>query len=1651
MRLLKLLRFLPALGLAAVALGQTTYSQQVTTIRAGVLLLDGNTTAGTAPVQQSNSTPFVWYNLDGSPVKPAGWTFLNPSASSQATDAMNARWTALSAVVGGSAPTAGDRLTKSEAGYWEVFLSGTSDETLASFDVLSVSLYDKISLSPLERERLRRFVDQGGVLWVDLRTNVAPDYVDFLNPLPLALKLDPTAAAGPLSLDYLSPLLNQPNVLDNAAISSAQVIGSGNLLGITDGDLGALTEIEETIPGDIIQMHAVAADSTGVTLGMAKIGDGYLVVTARGTATAANQAISNDAYQANNQFYALTPTYDLSALSADKLLINAISLPTSRQMGGGGSRQRNGSPVDVGAPLLKRFDAPLTAGTPGTLNNYPPALYKGLVVVSVNDGASSHIYVYNAKPGADVDGTGTGDKGIADFKYGQPMDLIWKSEAIPNGPISSPTCFQAVGGLANGATRDQVVVTAADGTLYSFPMYPTGALTSVVPEYTIVPGGGPGVLTTGVPGEGPYAPTYHEGWLFVADSQPGISNPYGRLWVADPSSATEVKNPLSLANFEIGGTAAGVAMNDISASPTVGYIPIQDNSGGVDKVVYVPTRPTTLGGDSSTAGLTSIWFGAKGEKPISASVTASDLVLTTRANAQTLSIFDPRLNPTDPGVSRLGVKLTMVHANGAPYTELEMAAIFTGTWSQVNGILYMDIVAGQDATLNTAFANGDGVRVDYTIDWTVSGATNQAIRGSLYFPDDHNHTRRVIGNLALSDKAVLFASVSSQDTGQPGGDLYALSENGRGTFRLLYRYSLYDLHTLIQLQTGPQPYRELFKDYDGVTSFAAPLQGSITNLTLMSPPAVQGSEVYVTAKGVKNGLVPVTVMMALKSDPEPVEIRTGDLNSGFQLIQEDTTTSTDRSNPASYNLLAVNQFTYTHDPNASFGLIHMDSLMSSVRGKIQNAFSTSQAIIIRNGANPDQLVEPSRDGTWSPLLWYSCFNGYSNSTAPVVTGPTLFFAGNSMLPSILTSSGFTAKGLLFAMNSDISVADPLNIPDPDRPWEAQVPMINNSNGFQVNPNMRWPQVVGVTDINSYTMRLLQTQLDSNATDALGLVAGEGTVASVGAELDPTNTIFTGPYTALHAFGLADFMIADEGRLARFDSTGNVLFSSDASLQTGPEGDISSVGDVHRLVRPVRAYPISSTDMIVVDPPSNRLSRMSVSGREIRSIDTILLDPSDPNDATHKGFRPEGFNTNEPLTFNHPSDAATYSEYVTVQTDPSTSTLGYQHTDGSFTHLALATVFPLSGARIEQAGDVEYWPHYIVADSGNKRLVDLIDRYQADPTTGQVIGGPLRLGTTAGPITSGTQATPQVGVLFSHSPAVFTGKNWNYNSVARVFIPGSGPNPDRYVVAAGVGSSTTTSTDIGMTSAGTTSEREEGTGNGGIVVFDGANSQVISSVAVPAEPAGVRYDYGIPGFTATGRPARTLTNPTNPKKLSGLTSVTMRNVPDGASSSKLAIMFTDASGVYEIMQTGPTTWAVDWMFTNDAYKVLRTVNAPFGGSGEPSLSLIVDGSNNPIVGPNPLGLHASFARRLPSNEVLIVNSYTGSLRSGDKFYGEVLQVNGDTDPNSSFSTQTWSSDNTVPGFSFNKVNWGFGTTSMRFVLPPIQGTRGIRTPVFADRR
>ena len=190
------------------------YALRSVPIRAGILLLDSATVSG-ASSEPANFAPYVWYNLDANQsIKPAGWYFYNPSAQATVTDEVRSRWTAVASVVGGGVPTLATTLTKRDAGYWEVRLSEVSDRQMAQYDVLLLAAHGNTSLKPLEREKLRRFVDRGGLLWIDVTgassINAAfGTSLDLVNGMPISFGLSKTSTGSDWT-DYQHPIFNYP-------------------------------------------------------------------------------------------------------------------------------------------------------------------------------------------------------------------------------------------------------------------------------------------------------------------------------------------------------------------------------------------------------------------------------------------------------------------------------------------------------------------------------------------------------------------------------------------------------------------------------------------------------------------------------------------------------------------------------------------------------------------------------------------------------------------------------------------------------------------------------------------------------------------------------------------------------------------------------------------------------------------------------------------------------------------------------------------------------------------------------------------------------------------------------------------------------------------------------------------------------------------------------------------------------------------------------------------------------------------------------------------------------------------------------------------------------------------------------------------------
>lgn len=1628
--------FLLAAVLATcLASAQQKYAQSTTTINAGIVIIDSDATSSNVPW---NHTPHAWYNLDrNTSIKPAEWVIDNPNHPGEVTSAIASRWSDAILNPAGGVPSVGSPISKGDSPYWEAFIDNMTDEQIARYDVLLLSAHGYIQLNSIEREKLRRFMDKGGILWIDVNTSTSfssgatQSNYDLVNNFPLPFKLGSGSAASP-SADYGHPLLDYPNQL--SFVDLAELPGLNPAAGIayvTASDLGSIVGIEEPVANDSFKLACIqGVAQTDQVISVGSVGAGYEVITSTDISTSLNGGADHGYYSlSSSSGTGGTPGSGVAGTNAAaKFAVNLISLAAGYAEQGKGPRKVGGSAIDVGAPLLQEFNASNGAtGFPpnGTQGYSPPTVFKGIIAIT----NGSNIYVYNANPSHSL---------AYDPLYGERdynvNDLVWQG-SVPGGAISSATCVEVPNTTNSALDRDQLWVVDSQGNLQEFNIFKhfsssAAPLTGITPDLTIAPPNGPASFDNGTQ-PGPYAPTFQDGLLFVSDMQESSGTYEGRVWIANPTDGSVLTDNSTTFPFTAGGTGNGI-VGESSGPATVGYIPIQDNSGGLDRVVYIPTAANAVAsGPNATAGVTSIWLGVKGEseQPGNISIAGNSLTITTRAASQGLEIYQPTTTDTNPTLLALGTKITITDGNGNAESSTTMADIFGSappTPSQGSGGTLQYTL--QDPSWFSTHTYG--IRLDYTIDWGAQSGTtltSQLTRGQFFLPDNPANSVhcRILDHLVLDPLGTLQLVTSTQQIGSAdtaGGSYFAIQEQGRGSFTVLTRWDLYDQHTISLNGSTDANWGATLNNFDPVASASLfGLGQQLSMLTFTSAPSVSNGVVYCTAQGFagatsnSSSQVPCTVLLAFKADPSVTEIRANDVGADATVLQPDLLRSSIKSAPDVFSVLQANQYTFEQQPGSDQGVFRINNLSSTNRGAILNCLSTSQPVVIRKNGAPDVLLEPDTTGsTWSPLLWYSVLTGVGFSgtpNTPIFAGPPFVSGGTVFIGAVSYLAGLQNTppslnqpiGLVFGISTQIAANDPSLITDTTRPWQKQLPEVLASgqvsiSNLQPNPDFVWPQLTGVTNFSELATRMKQAELGAS-TQNYGVIGGDG-------------MLFSWSDAGLFGFNRADFVVADSNRISDFDSSGNPIWSTDVSLSAGAQASFGSAANSSPVVNPSRAYPFGNGQVLAVDPGANRLAIIDQSGNEIRTIDHFVL---------NAGFTPDGYTAGEKTTFSSPRDAAVYSEYRASANNP-----------------------------FNNAAASEYWVHYVVADSGNYRLVELVDRFQYDPNTNQV-GSPIELGD-----------------LFGHSPKALSGGRFSYSSVARAYDPDA--TVANYVIAAGIGN-VTPITSANQVAFGAPR------GNGGIVVFGlqagygsasllAANNQVFNSFTLPSINTSNLFSPSAPpnaqspapelsgtfGGFASGAPS-TVGGTT--RAIGDLNSVTLREADLGTGPT-LYMMFTDSTGVYEVPM--PSAGAsvlpsLNWMLP-------RAVPVPLSAAPQspgtatyqeaPVYSVIRRSSANEPTTDDPLDFRPTYAERMGSGDVLVVNGYVGRYR---KEVGEI-PAPPSPDPDVPFSGEILvfeGHSGNAGAYDPTQVNLGFSSTSIKFELPPVEGARGLVLPVFAERR
>ncbi len=1472
-----------SIALAIGAFAQpTSYARKTTKINVGMLLIDSTSGPGGVP---TNADPYVFYNLERrADIKPAGWEFDNPLASGTITPQIQARWDAIYAGLGlGPGPfVTGQRLTKNMAAYWEVVLSQISPQAISLYDVLIVHAPGNIWINPIDRSKLQAFLDSGGVLWFDKSTSQT---VDAFRAFPIPF-LTTNAGANPVATQPEHPLFNYPHKIHagtaarlgshngNHAILPATLAGYG---------LAGYQNIVSTLFPDYTRINPVVVNSAGIVTGVAQVGNGLMIVTSGNVTSPINEptggtnlgGLGRNSGPIGGENFRNIPINEL------KFAYNVLALAAGHQALSKGSRRLNSSFDDLGAPLLETWsDTSLDLSQTNETNYVPPAIYKGLVFVTAGD----RVYAYKTDPNRDLDGDGLTDDGFPDYSYGVGRDLVWHSTPL-QAPLSSPVCAEVADPAAN-VPSDQVYVIDGAGRLHVFNALPKAAgillgPNPIPPVQTInAPGAAP-IIDLSQDNRGPYAPTFMEGLVYVYDMYSGgFGQRLGRVWVVNASALTLMQTGATPWALQGPGSPN---LAEPGGASTIGYIPTDDNPGGLDKVMYVTNRSTLTG---APVGVSSLWMGAKGESP-TVLKTPTSVNIITRAASKGLTLYLPGFE------SSYGIRIRLVDATtGEELPAAAFASYFTGAVIQ--------FAPGQlQCALSQPIPDTIGIRIDYHIDWGTGAANivSSVIRGQIFLPDDIQRRRYMQKSMALSPRGNLFVVTSNE---QNNGTLFCLREFSRGQYELVYRWDLHDGFTVAINNTQRVTVPSAIEDRDDLWRLLFPGPNPYPRLRRLhfhGSPVIRGDVLFLNVSADQQfGFFSTraTYLLAFDAAPSRIDIRLGEaLPAGLRVRQPDIARSTNKSNPEQFNLLQTNQA----DSEASSGVIRFRNMMSSTGGQMQNAFSTSMPIIVGGSGVPERLIDPNATGSrWSPLLWYFGISGFITDAPPMVMGSTIYQAGASTLPSLINGT-FPPVPLaaMFAMDTNISPNDDSIITVQGQPGLKQsrwlIEDLSAPGGFRSNPHVRWPSGEGIQNLGDFRVRLLQTLIGEGIADqGLGVIGGDGTLVAWANR-------------GIYAFRPAYTVIADEGRIVEVDSAGFVRWTSDLSynIQRGPT---DTVVQASKLERPTKVYKSSENEYVVVDTGADRVVVIDKGAGELRSIDRISLDLT---------FRPQGWLEGSAIQLRQPRDVSVWGDFVFPAANPFTGP-------------------PPTG--------MEYWVHYVIADTGNQRLIEVVDRYRTtiDANGNPVVGAPVR----------DAAGFNQFAKLVWHTPLDLSGKGWQYTAVQRFQVGVDALGNPLFVFIAGIGDAMPTRVSSGLDTPNAAGDRQAGGGPGGLLVFDavsGQGNQVINDIVLPD---GSR------------------------KRLFGINSVavrpiSLRAVVQNPNLLDYAVMITDATGVYEVRQVG-ANWQVIWMMSNAVYENIRGVR-----------------------------LRAVSAKRLTNGQVLMTNGFYGSTISGAPFYGEVVQWRDDYDP------------------------------------------------------
>jgi hypothetical protein len=573
-----------ALSVSVAQAASNVYSTESRQINAAVLYTgSGSATWGPNPINVGgiiyNDAPLfnLFYVMDQKlDLKPSGWTFRNPLAPSTVSLDLNTAWgtTGLYQV--------GSSVTPAMPFYWSLSLDTASMTDLMNYDVLFLPVTNTINfyIPSLQREKLRKFVDGGGTLWIEPSLTTTATFTNFFATTALGFS---TMKHGGLAFapDPAHPLLCRPLSLSfDDATKIASFNDSYNLLAhdgtcVSDGGSG--------LPDTNIFSTVLSANfgNTGFPIvSAAQYGSGQIVCCSAPLSElictpvmAGNKLpITNPAY-----FPLITPAYL-------KMAYNIVGWGSECRTFHQNSRHSGFSFDEIGNGMLPLWSYP--SSSPNTINT--TGLCSSPVFID-----DYLIYLDNANMMYAFDVSGR--RSMGKDSYGNPNPL-WHRQITANKACSSLTAaYVPVGG---GVAVPWVFVTSDNGKVYGIrvdlpglnPLEVFMGLSPQMPQFA-PPTGMPTLanMYNYIP-----APTCCDNTLYITGNDGtlrGFDFVKNGGWTGTASGAASPNNQ-----------NAPKFSGNSNFSPVVGCVH-EPTTGAVEKVLYISKEASASGGAGTGGGV----------------------------------------------------------------------------------------------------------------------------------------------------------------------------------------------------------------------------------------------------------------------------------------------------------------------------------------------------------------------------------------------------------------------------------------------------------------------------------------------------------------------------------------------------------------------------------------------------------------------------------------------------------------------------------------------------------------------------------------------------------------------------------------------------------------------------------------------------------------------------------------------------------------------------------------------------------------------------------------------------------------------------------------------------------------------------------------